>query len=134
MKVVNELKKKNIRPWMDEEQIPPGTSYVEAVGKAISRMRSAVIFIGPNGLGPNQERETNALYLAKVERQCRTIVAILSNCIRKPAIPELLRDINHVDFRKPEPNPFEQLVKGITWSGDDQNRDLFKSRRNEPDL
>jgi hypothetical protein len=52
--------KEGIKPWLDEEQNRPGTSWQTALGRQIRGIRSAAILVGDGGLGPRQNQEIQA--------------------------------------------------------------------------
>jgi TIR domain len=63
--VVREISRKlvenNIRPWLDEDEIRPGTSWQTALGRQIESIKSAAVFVGASGIGPWQNQEIQAL-------------------------------------------------------------------------
>lgn len=76
-KIAVALKQRNLTPWLDEEQIPPGRPFQDEIQKAISVSNSAAICIGKRGLGRWQSWELRTL---------------ISQCVKKgiPVIPVLL--------------------------------------------
>jgi hypothetical protein len=46
--IAQRLVKAGIKPWLDEEQIRPGTSWQKALGQQIEIMKSAAVFVGKN--------------------------------------------------------------------------------------
>ncbi|WP_414566105.1 MULTISPECIES: GUN4 domain-containing protein [unclassified Anabaena] len=73
-KIAQELKLRNLKPWLDEEQIRPGQIFQVEIQKAIQNSKTAVIFIGKKGLGRWQEKELPALYGQFVQAKNITIV------------------------------------------------------------
>ncbi|PZO20572.1 MAG: hypothetical protein DCF25_06425 [Leptolyngbya foveolarum] len=45
-KIYRALKARGLNPWLDEEEIPPGTSFQEELQQAIGRVKTAAICIG----------------------------------------------------------------------------------------
>ena len=55
--IAQKLAKEGIRPWLDEEQIRPGTSWQTALGQQIESIKTAAVFVGESGVGPWQNEE-----------------------------------------------------------------------------
>jgi hypothetical protein len=108
------LKDSGIRTWMDEEQLPPGRLWQERLEEQIAQIKTAAIFVGETGTGPWQEIEIRAFLQEFVHRRCPVIPVILPECNNVPTLPLFLRQLTWVDFRKHDPNPFGQLLWGIT--------------------
>lgn len=81
--IAKELKYCGLSPWLDEEQIRPGTAFQDEIQKAILQVKSAAIFIGPLRIGKWQAFE---------------IKAFVSRCINKgiPVIPVLLPGVSEI--------------------------------------
>ena len=75
--LARKLTENGITPWMDEEQIRPGTSWQTALGDQISSIKSAAVFVGEGGIGPWQEQEIQALLSQFVKRKCPVIPVVL---------------------------------------------------------
>lgn len=113
-KLKNRLKKAGIKTWFDEDQLPPGRTWQNILEEQISSIRTAVVFVGQNGIGPWQRLEVKAFLQEFVGRGCPVIPVILPNCKQVPELPIFLRQMTWVDFRKKKPNPFEHLLWGVT--------------------
>jgi len=44
--IAQKLSGENIKPWLDEEQIRPGTTWQKALGEQIEGIKSAAVFLG----------------------------------------------------------------------------------------
>ena len=55
--IADELKRRGITYWLDEEQIPPGRALQDKIKEAIPNVGAAAIFIGSQGLGKWQIME-----------------------------------------------------------------------------
>ena len=108
------LKARNILPWLDEEQIRPGTDWMDSLEEQIFEIRSAAVVVGGDGVGPWQSLEVKALLRKFVKKGSPVIPVILDNCEREPDIPSFLEGFHRVDFRLSSPDPLEQLIWGIT--------------------
>ena len=108
------LKDRGILPWLDAWEIPPGTRWQRALEDQIKKVKTAAVFVGKNGIGPWQDMEQEAFLSQFVKRKCSVIPVILHGCKKNPELPVFLGSVNWVDFRKEDPDPFEQLMWGIT--------------------
>jgi WD40 repeat protein len=108
------LKERGILPWLDVWEIPPGARWQKELQKQLRSIRSAAVFIGRRGAGPWQELEVESL-LEQLARRGRPIIpVILEGRQGRPRLPAFLGLWQVVDMRQPVPDPFEQLVWGIT--------------------
>lgn len=108
------LKRAGLHPWLDEDQLRPGTSWQVVLEQQIETIRSAAILVGGSGIGPWQDMEIRAFLSAFVARNVPVIPVILPTCPTVPNLPVFLREFMWVDFRKRSPDPFRQFVWGIT--------------------
>jgi hypothetical protein len=108
------LVKEGIKPWLDEDQMRPGTTWQTALGEQIGSITSAAVFVGENGIGPWQDEEIQAFLSEFMSRKCPVIPTVLADATKTPELPWTLRNRSWVDFRVSEPDPLEQLIWGIT--------------------
>lgn len=113
-RIADDLLKRGVKPWLDEREIMPGTSWQSALEEQIAHIGSAAIFIGQSGVGPWQNMEIRAFINEFVERGCPVIPAILPSAQTTPPLPILLKNLHYVDFRTTDPEPLDQLCWGIT--------------------
>jgi len=113
-KIAEELTRRDIQPWLDEWEIPPGTSWQTALEDQLQTIKAAAVFVGKSGFSPWHNAEMRALINKFVEGTCPVIPVILPTATETPKLPIFLKSLNWVDFRKTEPNPVEQLIWGIT--------------------
>lgn len=110
------LETAGLRAWLDEEQIRPGQSWQAQLEHQIEAVKSAIVFVGTNGIGPWQNMELRA-FLEEFARQAKPVIpVILPTCKSVPELPMFLRQIMWVDFRRgrSKQNPIKLLVWGIT--------------------
>jgi hypothetical protein len=72
------------------------------------------VFIGPNAPGPWQEIEVETILSDFVKRRRPVIPVVLPGRHGTPRLPNFMNLWQMVDMRMPHPDPFEQLVWGIT--------------------
>jgi hypothetical protein len=68
-------KREGIKPWLDEDQIRPGTSWQTVLGEQIGSIKSAAVFMGKNGIGPWQDEYRMKVY-ASTCRNGRWMVCV----------------------------------------------------------
>lgn len=114
MRIGRQLRKNGVWPWLDEWELRPGVLWQRLLEQELSKIPSAVVFIGGSGLGPWQRIEYDALLREFVRRGCPVVPVILPTAPGIPEMPMFLRGMMWVDFRKSQPNPLRQLLWGIT--------------------
>jgi hypothetical protein len=108
------LKELGILPWLDIWEIRPGTRWQQDLQERLKSIRSAAVFIGPEGPGPWQELEVESLLTELAKRKCPVIPVILEGCQGQPQLPPFLNTLHLVDMRQRNPDPLWQLAWGIT--------------------
>ncbi|WP_293366642.1 GUN4 domain-containing protein [Microcoleus sp. CAWBG50] len=113
--IANELKQRDIKPWLDEEQIPPGRSFQEVIQQAVPNVSSAAIFIGVAGLGNWQAMELRILISQCVEADIPVIPVLLPGVETIPEPLIFLKQLNWVRFNtEMDDNALDNLEWGIT--------------------
>ncbi|WP_414573111.1 TIR domain-containing protein [Nostoc sp. CCY 9925] len=92
------LKQRNIKSWIDEEQIAPGRSFQDEIQQAIPLVKSAAIFIGSQGLGRWQSWELKAFIAECVERKIPVIPVLLPGVNNLPEDLVFLKQLRWVAF------------------------------------
>jgi len=118
----------NLRPWLDEWEIPPGVPWQRVLEDQIRRIQSAVVFVGRSGIGPWQRIELDSFLREFVGRGCPVIPVILPSAQKLPKLPIFLQGMKWIDFRKNVPNPMELLIWGITGRRSKPNKCKDKSQ------
>jgi hypothetical protein len=109
-----QLKERGILPWLDIWNIPPGARWQSHLQRQIRLIKSAAVFIGPVGVGPWQEIEMQSILNEFAKRNRPVIPVILAGRRGQPRFPGFLNLGHMVDMREQYPDPFEQLLWGIT--------------------
>jgi hypothetical protein len=112
--IARKLSRENIKPWLDEEQIRPGTSWQTALELQIESIKSAAVFVGDRGVGPWQRPEIQAFLNQFVKRECAVIPVVLDSVKTTPKLPLMLENLEWVDFRVTASQPLQRLIWGIT--------------------
>jgi GTPase SAR1 family protein len=114
MAIGERLKERGILPWLDAWEIRPGARWQQELRRVIRSVKTVAVFIGPIGAGPWQELEVESLLGEFARRGKPVIPVILEGRTGSPRLPAFLNAWHKVDMRNPSPDPFEQLVWGIT--------------------
>ena len=117
--ILKALRDAGVTFWYDEWNLVPGQSWEDELPRALRRSRSAVVFIGPEGLGDWQKHEVLDLILKEYQNsngRFRVIPALLPGAAWSDAPPELQRFYG-VEFgpgsgRESE-EAFRRLLDGI---------------------
>jgi hypothetical protein len=112
--IAQQLVREGIKPWLDEREIRPGTSWQTALEQQIGFIKSAAVFVGDSGIGPWQLSEIQAFLNQFVKRACPVIPVVLGSAKSTPKLPLLLENLHWVDFRATHLDPLKQLIWGIT--------------------
>jgi WD40 repeat protein len=114
------LRERGILPWLDIWEIRPGMRWQKELQRNIKSVKSAAVFIGARGAGPWQELEVESLLQEFAKRNRPIIPVILEGRLGNPRLPAFLNSWHMVDMRNSNPDPFEQLVWGITGEKSDR--------------
>ena len=115
------LKERGILPWLDEWELPPGQAWQALLERQIQSIGSAAVCIGPAGISPWHQQEMRGFISEFVDRHVPVIPVLLPGAPAKPELPLFLKQFTWVDFRRADPDPYRQLVWGITGRRDDED-------------
>jgi hypothetical protein len=121
--IAEALQKRGLRPWLDVEEIAPGTWFQVEIQRAIPRVKSAAVFLGPHGLGNFQAVELNAAVQECLDRKIPVIPVFLPGVTRWPDDLPFLKQLNLVRFESlRDEQAIDRLVWGITGRRPDRRR------------
>jgi GTPase SAR1 family protein len=107
------LRRRGILPWLDERDLAPSTAYIKELEKVIKSLPAAAIFLGSRGIGRFQSMEIEAIIAQRNDRYIRIIPVFLPDAPQDAEFPLFVSLNQWVDFRVPDPDPLDMLVKGI---------------------
>lgn len=96
--IAKELKHRGLNPWLDEEQIRPGSPFQDEIQKAILQVKSAAIFIGPLRIGKWQAFEIKAFVNQCIDKDLTVIPVLLPDVSGIPEELIFLKQLNWVAF------------------------------------
>jgi hypothetical protein len=111
--VARQLAANDIQCFLDENENPPGQVWTENVERALSKAPAFAIFLGPQGIGPWQRTEIQNISEARIERACNVIPVFLPEAPASARMPMQLAGLTWVDFRRSDPDPMKELIRGI---------------------
>jgi exopolyphosphatase/pppGpp-phosphohydrolase len=111
--IARQLRDRAILPWLDEDEIAPGTPWQPELERQIESIEAAAVFVGADGIGPWQRAEVDGLLRQFLSRRCPVIPVLLPDAKGEPQLPLFLGGMMAVDFRHPYPDPLEALIWGI---------------------
>jgi hypothetical protein len=116
--VVHELELRGIRTWIDRLNLPPGRLFQQEIEQVLAVCQSAVVFIGPNGIGPWEKLEVRATIHQFIRRGLPVIPVFLTDtdpdAESGPPLPLFLSEFRSVWINADDPVPgIDDLVWGI---------------------
>ncbi|MBV9471279.1 MAG: TIR domain-containing protein [Abitibacteriaceae bacterium] len=114
--IANELKTRGLNPWLDKEQVAPGRWFQDVIQQVIPDVKSAAIFIGPNGLGKWQVLELRSFISQCVTNNIPVIPVLLPGVHSLPSELLFLQELSYVRFDNGlnDPDALDNLEWGIT--------------------
>jgi hypothetical protein len=97
--LVEALKLRGLRPWLDEEQLRPGQPWQVALETIIQTTKAAAVLVGKDGLGPWENIEMRACLSQFVKRKLPVIPVLLPDAPSQPDLPLFLQELTWVDLR-----------------------------------
>lgn len=89
IKIANQLKARNIKPWLDLWNLRPGYDWIDVLDQQIAQTKAIAIFVGDRGIGPWQKQEINA-FLVEFQQKYPVIPVLLETAPRNPDLPKLI--------------------------------------------
>ena len=121
--IADKLKRRGIKYWIDNEQIPPGRWFQDVIQQAISNVKSAAIFIGSNGLGKWQVLELRSFITQCINAGIPVIPILLPEVEQMPDDLLFLKEINCVNFVSiDDEEALNNLIWGITGENPDSEK------------
>jgi hypothetical protein len=119
LSICRSLRSRGIYPWVDVEQIQPGTWFQDAIESAIRKMRSAAIVLGNEGVGQWQKIEIRTFINQCIDRNIPVIPVLLPSLAEIPEDLPFMRQLSHVKFSETvqDEEALQRLAWGITGTG-----------------
>jgi len=109
------LQARDLKVWLDEEQLVPGQPWQEALERIIQTAHTAAVLFGNDGLGPWETPEMCVCLSQYVKRRLPVIPVLLPDALSQPELPLFLQEFAWVDLRGGlTDEDINRLVWGIT--------------------
>ena len=116
--IANALSSGGHRCFLDETVNPPGQAWTEYVARAIDSSRAFAVFVGPSGIGQWQAIEIQNIVEVRLRRGAAVIPVFLPDAPADARLPMQLAGLTWVDFRRQDPDPMVQLIRGVEMPAD----------------
>lgn len=116
MQLSDRLKIRGLNPWLDIEQIPPGSWWQDVIMHSIQKVKSAAIIIGRKGMGKWQILELRSFINRCIKEGIPVIPVKLPGVTDFPLELLFLQELQGVEFMDNinESEPLDRLEWGIT--------------------
>ena len=111
-KLREELKKRNIKVWLDEEQILVGHDFVDKMEEGIAAADFTIVVLSPRFIedGPWAKEEYKTALAKQVSKKLTILLPVL---YERCELPNVLRTKKYADFRESFENGIETLTDSI---------------------
>jgi len=113
-KVKEDLAILEVKAWLDVDEMPPGTTFQQAIEKGLKESRTVAVFIGQEGMGAWQNAEMEAAINQRLNGGKPVIPVLLPGGPEISELPLFLQNYIVVDFRKGLDNTIE--LKRLGWA------------------
>lgn len=104
--LVNKLRRRNFRVWMDKSDIKPGNNWQDAIKTSVSASDALIAFISPDSV----DSEWVGIEIDEALDQGITVIPYV---YRSAELPLRLKKINAIFHKNGEEAAFEQLVAAL---------------------
>lgn len=101
--------------WLDEDELQPGMTWQRSVELAITNVKSVIVAVGEDGIGPWEDEEMQAALIAAVNKGIPVIPVFIGPAASRPKLPMFLQNRTWVSLH-PElrGEDIARIVWGIT--------------------
>jgi len=107
------LRRRGLKPWLDEERILAGQSFQKVLQTAIPCVRAATVLIGQTGLGDWQEEEVQLLFDSCKKANKPLFLTLLPGVDEVPAELGFLKQKHWVSFHNGVHNALHEIESGV---------------------
>jgi len=111
--IARELSSRRIRFFLDEHESAPGQVWTDHVRRAIDSSPSFCVFVGAAGIGQWQAIEIQNIVEVRLQRGGNIIPVFLPDAPQGVRPPMQLAGLTWVDFRRSDPDPMAELIRGV---------------------
>ena len=117
--LAEQLQKQGLRPFLDKWDLQAGRSWRKDLEAALANSKTAVVFFGPQGVGPWHDAEIDILVdQATTRRNDFRVTSILLPGATLDNVPTFLRRLGRLDFSQQweHPSHVDELVNFVKGS------------------
>ncbi len=111
--ICRSIRRRGLRPWLDEEQILAGQSFQKVIQAAVPCVRAATVFVGQNGLGNWQEEEVELLFDMCKKDNKPLFLTLLPGVEEIPNELGFLKQKHWVSFSDGVHNALHEIESGV---------------------
>jgi hypothetical protein len=111
--VARELALRQVRFFLDVKDNRPGEPWTRNVETVIRSAPAFAVFFGPAGVGNWQGVEIQNIMEERMTRNCSVVPVLLPDVADGFRLPMQLAGLTWVDFRRKDPDPVPELLRGI---------------------
>ncbi|HEY0556983.1 MAG TPA: TIR domain-containing protein, partial [Thermoanaerobaculia bacterium] len=113
--IAEELERRDLRVWLDEEELIPGRPWIPALEKIIGTVRTIAVLVGENDVGPWEQPEIESVLIESVSRGVPVIPVVLPKAPADIKLSSFLQRFTWVDLRSGlSDSGLDRLEHGIT--------------------
>jgi formylglycine-generating enzyme required for sulfatase activity len=107
------LERRGLTVWLDQDEIPPGALFVEALEQGLRESKAVALIVSPESLASGwvKEEYSRAVALARSPHAALPLIPILLRDVKE--LPGFLANRNFVDFR--DNDSFDPSVELLVW-------------------
>ena len=118
LRLVEKLKRRRLRVWIDEDQMRPGEPVIGMIEKGLEASKTIAVVIGKDGFGRYHQAESEVAVQTQIEKKRSVIPVFLPDIPDEveEKLPAFLRRSSYVRFRGglDDADAFAKLLWGIT--------------------
>jgi TIR domain len=132
--IADKLKRRNIKSWIDKNQILGGQSFQTKIQEVIPKVKSAAIFFGESGLG-NWQKEEIEFLLDECKHSNKSLIPVLLPGVKEiPRELGFIRQRNFVSFGEGSQQALDKLEASIKCKKIEPFFDIILCYREEDTL
>jgi hypothetical protein len=109
------LAARGLRVWYDEDELRPGTPWLQLLESGVESSGSVAVLVGSDGLGPWEDEEMQAALVLAVKSKRPVIPILLPGAPKAPKLPIFLRTRTWVKMKSGfKGDGMGNLIWGIT--------------------
>lgn len=105
LRIIAALKAAGLQPWIDQEEIQPGDSFIEKMNSGLTAASYVLLLVSPASLA---SRWVNREWMSALARQSTVLLPLL---IERCTLPPLLSDLVYIDLTEGTEAGIQRLLE-----------------------